>query len=347
MTTHEATTVVRQVGDPLEPAHRNLSPTVRLQRALHANPLLGPGGVLVLAFATFTLMIGPRFIDPGNLSLILQQVQVIGIVGIAQTLVILTAGIDLSVGAVAIFTTIVAGKAATEVGLSGPLALGAALLAGGLCGLVNGVLVAKLRVPPFIATLGTLSVFTALTITYSGSETIRTGVPDLLLWPGQSFDVLGAPVTYGSLVMLAAVVLAAFVLRRTAWGEHVHMTGDNPDGARLSGIRTDRVLISVYVVGGVVCAVAGWLVIGRVGSISPFSGENVNLMSITAVVIGGTSLFGGRGHVVGTLIGALIVGVFNNGLSLAGVDVVWQTFTTGVLVVVAVAVDQWTRRVAG
>jgi fructose transport system permease protein len=335
----------RRLGDPL--GNAGASRMQRLQRALHANPLLGPAAVLVAAFVAFTGVVGPRFIEADNLSLIVQQVHVIGMVGIAQTLIILTAGIDLSVGAVAILTTIVAGKAATEMGLPGPLALAVALLTGALCGLLNGVLVAGLRVPPFIATLGTFSIFTAVTIAYSESETIRNDIPALLTWPGQSFSVLGSRFTYGSVIMLAGVVVAAWVLRRTAWGEHVYMTGDNADGARLSGIRTGRVLISVYVVAGVVCAIAGWLIIGRVGSISPFSGENLHLLSITAVVIGGTSLFGGRGHVVGTLIGALIVGVFDNGLTLAGVDDVWQIFTTGVLVILAVAVDQWTRRVAG
>jgi len=341
------TTVDRRVGDALA-VQADLPLAVRLQRQLHSRPLLGPLAVLLVSVIVFTALVGPRFLDPVNVSLVLQQVQIIGMVGIAQTLVILTAGIDLSVAAIMVFSTVITGRLATEFGLPGPLALLAGLAVGALCGLLNGVLVTRFRIPPFISTLGTLSVFTALTIWLSGSETIRgRDLPDLLLWPGQTFTVLGAPITYGSVLMVLAVAAAAFVLRSTAWGEHVYMVGDNPEGARLSGIRTSRVLISVYVVAGLICGIAGWFLIGRVGSISPFSGEGVNLASITAVVIGGTSLFGGRGKVVGTLLGALIVGVFSNGLTLAGVDVLWQTFTTGVLVIVAVGLDQWTRKVAG
>ncbi|MCV7226718.1 ABC transporter permease [Mycolicibacterium komossense] len=337
----------RRLGEPLSAT----SPAplgARIQRRLHSRPLLGPTAVLVAATVAFTAIVGPAFLQPGNVSLILQQVQIVGMLGVAQTLIVLTAGIDLSVAAIMVLTTVVAGQLATEHGIPAVLALGAALITGLVCGLVNGALVARFRIPPFITTLGTLSVFTALTIWLSDSQTIRgQDLPRLLLWPGQTFTVLGARITYGSILMLLTVIAAAIVLRRTAWGEHVYMVGDNPEGARLSGIRTSRVLLSVYAVAGLVCAAAGWFLIGRVGSISPFSGEGANLTSITAVVIGGTSLFGGRGHVVGTLIGALIVGVFSNGLTLAGVDVLWQTFTTGVLVIVAVGLDQWTRKVAG
>lgn len=315
---------------------------------MHAHPLLGPTAVLVLAILVFTLWVGPRFITALNVSLILQQVQIIGMVGIAQTLIILTGGIDLSVAAIMVFSSVIAGKLSAEAGLPGPVVLLIGLGTGALCGLLNGALVTRFRVPPFIATLGTLSVFTALNLWVSGSQTIKAdALSGLLLWPGQTFKVFGAPVTFGSILVLVAFVLVSFILRRTAWGEHIYAVGDNPEGARLSGIRTTRVLMGVYITAGVVCAIAGWLLIGRVGSVSPFSGEGINLSSITAVVIGGTSLFGGRGHVLGTLLGALIIGVFSNGLTLAGVDVLWQVFTTGVLVVVAVSLDQWTRKVAG
>ena len=337
----------RRVGDPLADTAA-LPLATRIQRQLHSRPLLGPTAVLVAAVLVFTAIVGPAFLLPGNVSLILQQVQIVGMLGVAQTLIVLTAGIDLSVAAIMVLSTVVAGKLATEHGLPAVVALVLAFLTGLLCGLLNGALVSRFRIPPFITTLGTLSVFTALTVWLSGSQTIRgQDLPGLLLWPGQTFTGAGARITSGSVLMVLTVIAAAIVLRRTAWGEHVYMVGDNPEGARLSGIRTSRVLLSVYATAGLVCAVAGWFLIGRVGSISPFSGEGANLTSITAVVIGGTSLFGGRGHVVGTLLGALIVGVFSNGLTLAGVDVLWQTFTVGVLVIVAVGLDQWTRRVAG
>jgi fructose transport system permease protein len=136
-----------------------------------------------------------------------------------------------------------------------------------------------------------------------------------------------------------------FALNHTPWGRHVYATGDDPQAAQLAGIDTNKVLLSVYIVAGVICALAAWTLIGRVGSISPQAGQTANLDSITAVVIGGTSLFGGRGAIFGTLIGALVVGIFQNGLALAGVDVLWQQFAIGLLIILAVATDQWIRRV--
>ena len=152
-------------------------------------------------------------------------------------------------------------------------------------------------------------------------------------------------ITYGSLLMLVLFLVFAWVLKNTAWGRHVYAVGDDAEAARLAGVRTNRVLLSVYVVGGLICAVAGWMLIGRIASASPQAGGSANLDSITAVVIGGTSLFGGRGLVIGTLFGALIVGVLRNGLTLGGVDVLWQDFAVGVLIIAAVAIDQWIRKV--
>jgi fructose transport system permease protein len=146
--------------------------------------------------------------------------------------------------------------------------------------------------------------------------------------------------------MLVMAAIVWYVLNRTAFGRHIYAVGDDPEAARLAGINADRVLLSVYVLAGLISALAGWVLIGRVGAISPTSGQDANLDSITAVVIGGTSLFGGRGSIVGTLIGALIVGVFRSSVSLAGLDVLWQQFAVGVLIIVAVALDQWIRRVS-
>jgi len=146
--------------------------------------------------------------------------------------------------------------------------------------------------------------------------------------------------------LIALAIIIWFVLNRTAYGRHIYATGDDPEAARLAGINTDHILLSVYTLAGLIAAIAGWALIGRIGAISPTAGENANLDSITAVVIGGTSLFGGRGSIVGTLIGALIVGVFRSAVSLAGLDVLWQEFAIGVLIIIAVALDQWIRRVS-
>jgi fructose transport system permease protein len=317
----------------------------RVHDILHTNATLGPLFVLVLAVVIFS-MSADRFLEPGNLSLIVQQVMVVGTLGIAQTLIILTAGIDLSVGAIMVLSSIVMAKLSADEGVPGLVALLIGFGVGTACGLVNGMLVTRLRLPPFIVTLGTLNVFFALNLWYSKSETVRgVDMSDLLLWTGRTVDVGDTKITYGSLMMLGLFAVFAYLLKHTAWGRHVYAVGDDAEAARLAGVRTNRVLLSVYVVAGLICAVAAWMLIGRIASASPQAGGTSNLDSITAVVIGGTSLFGGRGLVIGTLFGALIVGVLRNGLTLSGVDVLWQDFAVGVLIIAAVAIDQWIRKV--
>ncbi|WP_305857600.1 ABC transporter permease [Balneatrix alpica] len=340
----------RAAGPVADFAPARLSPLQRLQRWLHSQPIAAPALVLVAAIVAFSLINGERFLHPFNLSLILQQVTIIGVLGIAQTLIILTAGIDLSVGAVMVLCSVVMGRLAVHQGLPAELAFLLGLCAGMLCGLINGWLVTRVKLPPFIVTLGSWNIFFALNLWYSQSETIRSqdlaNLAPLLQWTGESIAFFGARLTYGSLLMIGLCVLVWYALNWTAWGRHVYATGDDPEAAKLAGIRTDRVLLSVYVVAGLLCAVAAWTLIGRIGSVSPQAGMTANLDSITAVVIGGTSLFGGRGSIYGTLIGALVVGVFRNGLAIAGVDVLWQEFTVGLLIILAVATDQWIRRVS-
>jgi fructose transport system permease protein len=321
------------------------SPLKRLQHVLHAQATLGPATVLLLAIVIFALL-SDRFLQPGNISLIVQQVAVVGTLAIGQTLIILTAGIDLSVGAIMVLTSIVMAKLSAESGVPGPLALLLGFVVGALCGLANGALVTRLKLPPFIVTLGTFNVFFALNLWYSKSATIRgTDMSDFLLWTGQTFTVFGTRITYGSVIMVLLFCVMAYALRLTAWGRHVYATGDDAEAARLSGIRTNRVLLSVYLVAGLVYVVGAWILIGRIASASPQAGQTENLDSITAVVLGGTSLFGGRGSIFGTLIGALLVGVARSGLALAGVEVLWQNFAVGLLVIASVAIDQWIRRV--
>jgi fructose transport system permease protein len=181
-----------------------------------------------------------------------------------------------------------------------------------------------------------------------------------LLWLGKLFKLYdiglffgldlpwlrGWVVTYGSVLMIVLAIVLSYILGRTAFGRHVYATGDDPDAARLSGINTNRVLLAVYALAGLICAIAAWVLIGRIGGVSPQAGQTANLDSITAVVIGGTSLFGGRGSIIGTLFGALIVGVFRNGLALSGLALLWQDFAVGVLIIVAVTIDQWIRKIS-
>lgn len=317
----------------------------RLRSALHRYPALSPAVVLVVAVIVFGL-INNRFVLPGNLSIVLQQVAVVGTIALAQTLVILTAGIDLSVGAAMILASMVIAQVAANNGVPGPLALLLGLIVGLACGALNGFLVTRLRLPPFIVTLGTLNIFVALTLLYSNGSTVRGAqMPAVLTLTGSPITIGDVRITIGVLMMLALYILLAFILGKTAWGRHVYAVGDDKEAARLAGISTNRVLLSVYLAAGAILAVGAWIQIGRTNAASPNAGVDLNLDSITAVVIGGTSLFGGRGTVWGTLLGALIVGVFRSGLSLAGLDVLYQTFAVGVLIIVAVALDQWIRKV--
>jgi fructose transport system permease protein len=322
----------------------------RVQHFLHSNPTAIPAIVLLLVIVLFGAIAGRRFIHPLNISLVLQQVTIIGFVAVAQSLVVLTAGIDLSVGAIMVLSSVVMGKLAVQLGVPIPVAFAAGLLVGIVCGLINGLLVTKLRLPPFIVTLGCWNIFFALNLWYSGSETIRAQdieeTAPFLELTSTSFHVAGASITLGSILMLGMFALFWYILNWTAFGRHIYAIGDDPDAARLAGISTDKLLISVYVIAGLICSVAAWALIGRIGAVSPQAGYTANLDSITAVAIGGISLFGGRGSILGPLIGALIVGVFQNGLALSGVDVLWQPFAIGILIIVAVAIDQWLRKVS-
>ena len=325
-----------------------LTPVDRIHRFLHGQPVAGPAIVLVAATVVFSFL-SDTFFASANFSLIVQQVMTIGILGIGQTIVILTAGIDLSVGAIMVLTSVIMGKLAVEQGMPAPLAILIGFAVGALLGWINGTLVTRVKLPPFIVTLGTWQIFFAINLWYSESETLRSQDVEqqasMLQWLGRSFEAGGTRITYGTILMLGMFAVFWYVMKWTAWGQHIYAVGDDAESARLSGIRRDRVLLSAYVVAGVVCAVAGWALIGRTGSVSPQSGQDANLDSISAVVIGGTSLFGGRGRIVGTLLGALTVGVFRSGLVQASVDVLWQNFSVGVLIIVAVSIDQWIRRV--
>ncbi len=304
----------------------------------------GPFVALLLACAFFASR-SPRFLTGENLSLVLQQVMVVGVIAIGQTLVILTAGIDLSCGFVMALGGIVMTKLAAEHGVSAPVAIAAGIGVATLFGIVNGLLVTAIRLPPFIVTLGTLNIAFAITQLYSNAQTV-TDVPGGLTALGNTFRVGGTSIVYGVVAMLALYLLTWFALRETASGRHVYAIGNNPEATRLVGIATNRVLLGVYTLAGVMYGVAALLLVARTGVGDPQAGQTDNLDSITAVVLGGTSLFGGRGSVLGSLVGALIIGVFRNGLTLMGVSSVYQILVTGILVILAVTADRLTHREA-
>jgi fructose transport system permease protein len=303
---------------------------------------LGPLIALVLACVFFTTQ-SDRFLDPTNFSLIIQQVMVVGTLAIGQTLIILTAGIDLSCGTMMALGSIVMTKLAVDSNVPPVLAIILGIIVCMIIGAVNGGLVVGLAMPPFIVTLGTYSICLALTHIYSKDETI-SNLPSVMTKLGESFKIGSTAVTYGSLVMLAIFAIVWFILTQTAWGRRVYALGDNPEATRLMGVPVRKQLLMVYVSAAFLYGIAALLLIGRTNVGDPNAGQTDNLDAITAVVLGGTSLFGGRGTVIGTLIGALIIGVVRNGLVLMGVAATYQILITGILVIVAVAVDQIARK---
>ena len=303
---------------------------------------LGPLLALLVASLFFATQ-SERFLSGQNFSLILQQVMVVGVIAIGQTLIILTAGIDLSCGMVMALGGIVMTKFAVDLGMSTPLAMACGVAATTLFGLVNGLLVTRIKLPPFIVTLGTLNIAFAITQLYSNSQTV-SALPDAMTVLGNTFRIGNTSVAYGVVLMLALYGITWFGLSQTASGRHVYAVGNNPEATRLTGIPTQRVLLGVYVLAGVFYGLAAMLSVARTGVGDPNAGQTENLDAITAVVLGGTSLFGGRGVIVGTLIGALIVGVFRNGLTLMGVSSIYQVLITGILVILAVATDRLSHK---
>jgi fructose transport system permease protein len=303
---------------------------------------LGPFIALLIACAVFGATT-ERFFSGENFSLILQQVMVVGVIAIGQTLIILTAGIDLSCGMIMALGSIVMTKLAADMGLPAPLAILAGVGVTALFGLINGLLVTRIKLPPFIVTLGTFNIAFAITQLYSGAQTV-TEVPSMMTWLGGTFAIGETNVAYGTVLMLLLYLGVWFWLRETGAGRHVYAVGNNPEATRLVGIPPERVLLGVYVLAGVFYGIASLLSVARTGVGDPNAGQTENLDAITAVVLGGTSLFGGRGMILGSLIGAVVVGVLRNGLTLMGVSSVYQVLITGILVIVAVAVDQLSRR---
>ncbi|MFM6848783.1 MAG: ABC transporter permease [Terrabacter sp.] len=326
-------------------ARRQQSPVQRVQHQLHGKPWLSPLFLLLVAFLAFFIAT-PTFLTANSMGILLQQTAVVAALAVGQTLVILTAGIDLSCGATMVLSMMVMASLSKDDGMPSiiGLLLGVALATG--AGLLNGILVTRINLPPFIVTLGTLSIFTAIALLYSGGSSIQADrLPDLLNFLGEGFGIGQFRLTWGIVVVILIYAVMAYVLSQTAWGRYVYAVGDDAESARLSGVPSKRILLAVYTVAGLIYGLAAWILIGRAGAATPNAVPDANLASITAVVIGGTSLFGGRGRLIGTLIGALIVQTFAFGLSQLGVDQQWRVLATGILVIVAVAIDQWIRKV--
>ena len=308
---------------------------------IQGSPIMGPLVALILASIFFATQ-SDKFLTGANFSLIMQQVMVVGTLAIGQTLVILTGGIDLSNGMIMALSSILTTGLAVRSGVNPILAVLIGMAVCVVFGLINGGLVTGIGLPAFIVTLGTYNIAFALVRIYTTSTV--TSLPDILLFFGRTFNVGGTEVSYGSVVMIILFIIAWYVLRSTPAGRSVYAVGDNPEAARLAGINTNRVLLGVYTIAAITYGIAGLLLMSRTGVGDPNAGADANLSSITAVVIGGVSLLGGRGHIMGALIGALIVGVFRNGLQLMGVPSIYQVLITGILVIAAVSVDYLSHR---
>ncbi len=316
----------------------------RISGAFHR--LLAFSGLIALVVA-FSLA-SPNFLQTQNILAILQATSVNGVLAIAATLVIITGGIDLSVGTLMTFCAVVAGVILTYWGLPLPLGIIGAVLAGTASGLVSGTIIAKLKVPPFIATLGMMLILKGLSLVISGTKPIyfndTPGFNQIALGSAVGSVLPAVPLPNGVLVLFAVAVVAAFVLSKTALGRYTFALGSNEEAVRLSGVNIDRWKIAVYAVTGAICGVAGLLIASRLNSAQPALGQGYELDAIAAVVIGGTSLSGGRGTVVGTLIGALIISVLANGLRILSVPQEWQTVVTGTIIILAVYADILRRR---
>jgi ribose transport system permease protein len=313
----------------------------------------GRGGALVilLALVLAFALLSEDFLTVNNLRNILRQYSVPAILAVAQTIVIVSAGIDLSVASTAALSGSVMGVLYAHEGWPEPLALLMGLASGFAVGAINGFVITKLRVPDFIATLGAFASVrgVALLVTdglpvpdYTKSQEGRT-VPDSVSTLG-SESALGIPLI--AIVAGGCAVVGWFILSRTTLGRAAYAIGGNREAARVSGINVERSKWLIYIIAGLLAAVAGFMLTGRQGSANALMGEGMELQSIAAVVVGGTNLFGGEGTIGGTLIGVLIIGVLNNGLNILGVAEFWQRVVNGSIIVAVVALDQWRRRAA-
>ncbi len=286
--------------------------------------------------------LSPHFLQVNNLINVIRQVAIIGIIGVGMTFVILTAGIDLSVGSIVGLTAVVSADVLAH-GAPWPVAVVAGLAVGATCGALTGLGITKGLVQPFIMTLGMLVVARGVTMTYSEGRPIGIGDAwESFSWLGNG-DLLGIPVPVWILLFIASV--AGLVLTYTPFGRQVYAVGDNLEAARLSGIKTNRVIFSVYVISGVLASVAALILVSRLSTGEPTQGTGFELDAIAIVVIGGTSLFGGEGGVRGTLIGAGIIAVLANLLNLLGVSPFTQQIVKGLIIIGAVLLDSapWRR----
>lgn len=290
---------------------------------------------VILSLAT------PHFMTAYNIFTVMRQFSIIAIMSIGMTMVILTAGIDLSVGSMlGLVNVLVALFIVRGLGIWGGIIL--ALLCGTAMGFLNGLVIAKLELPPFVATLGSMSIFRGLALVITRGWPI-TGLPSSFTFLGEGYvGVVPIPV----IIMIVFFVLGYIFLTRTVWGRYIYAVGGNEESAGLSGVNVNKVKIMVYAITGFLCGLAGIIMASRLSQGTPTAGTGYELDVIGAVVIGGTSLFGGEGSVLGSLIGAAIMGVLRNGLVLLGVSAFWQMAVIGMVIIIAVSGETIRRKLS-
>ena len=302
----------------------------------------------LIALLVFFSLASPNFLQTSNMLAILQATSVNGVLAIAATLVIITGGIDLSVGTLMTFCAVMAGVILTNAGMPLPLGVIGAIVVGAICGTISGALVAKMKIPPFIATLGMMLILKGLSLIISGTKPIyfndTPGFSEISTGSliGKIFPAV--PVPNGVLILFILALVIGYVLNRTVLGRYCFALGSNEEAVRLSGVNTDAWKIAIYALAGSICGIAGLIIASRLNSAQPALGLGYELDAIAAVVIGGTSLAGGRGSILGTMIGALIMAVLLNGLRVMSVAQEWQTVVTGAIIIAAVYADMLRRR---
>lgn len=320
----------------------------RVRRGAAQQKLLAFASLIVLVVG-FSLA-SPRFFQVDNIMSILQATSVNGVLAVGVTMIIITGGIDLSIGTLMTFCAVMTGAVLTWLGMPLPVGVLAGIGTGALCGLISGTLVAKAKIPPFIATLGMMLVLKGMSLIVTGTKPIyfneTEGYTEISQGSLVGLVIPQFPLPNGVLILFIVAGFIAWVLGRTVLGRYTFALGSNEEAVRLSGVNTDRWKMAIYALAGGICGIAGILISSRLNSAQPALGLGYELEAIAAVVIGGTSLSGGRGTVTGTLIGALIMSVLTNGLRVLSVAPEWQTVVTGVIIIVAVYADQLRRRAA-
>jgi ribose transport system permease protein len=304
-------------------------------------------GSLIALMVVFSILKPDAFMTDDNIIGILQSTTVIGVLAIASTFIIITSGIDLSVGVLMTFCAVMGGVLMVNLGLPLPLGVLGAIGVGALCGTASGLAITKLKVPPFIATLGMMMLLKGASLIITGTRPIYfndvPGFDQISLGSLIGMVLPGFAIPNGVLILFLVAVISAIVLNKTALGRYTFALGSNEEAVRLSGVNVDRWKIKVYAFAGGICGVAGLLIASRLNSAQPALGQGYELDAIAAVVIGGTSLSGGVGTILGTIIGAFIISVLTNGLRIMSVAQEWQMVLTGLIIILAVYTDNLRR----